>query len=305
MLREADALFPGFESRFVETAETRFAVLAGGTGAAVLLLHGYPETRACWHRIAPALLGSHTVVIPDLPGYGESIVTGNPEGAGSKRRMGQSLHAMMRALGHDRYIVIGHDRGGRVAYRMALDFPEAVMALVSVTVVPTPEMWEGASKAFGLAAWHWYMMAQPAPLPEKLMAGDPRFLIDATLDKMVHGLDRLDPLALADYRAAFDRPEVRHAMCEDYRAGATVDEADDLADRKNGRRIAAPVLLFWEDGRRYGGGREPLDIWAGWAENVTGRGIGGGHLLPETGAEEMLDMLLPFLTRIADGAGRQ
>jgi len=304
MHRSVDVLFPGFEDKSIETADARLAVLTGGSGPAILLLHGYPETRSAWHRIAPALTGSHSVVVPDLPGYGESRITGDPRGAGSKRRMARSLHDMMRGLGHDRFIVVGHDRGGRVAYRMALDFPEAVVALVSVTVVPTPEMWEGAGKAFGMGAWHWFMMAQPEPLPEKLMAGDPRFLIDLTLDKMAKGMERLDPLALADYRAAFDKPEVRHAMCEDYRAGATTDEADDLADRKAGRKIDAPVLLFWEAGRRYGGGREPLDIWADWAGNVEGRGISGGHLIPETGAGEMLDMLLPFLERTANVFGR-
>lgn len=305
MQRPANALFPGFEDRFVDTADARLAVLTGGSGPVVLLLHGYPETRAAWHRIAPVLAKTHTVVIPDLPGYGESRVTGEAEGFGSKRRMAACLQDMMKALGHECFIVIGHDRGGRVAYRMALDFPNAVAALVSVTVVPTPEMWEGASKAFGMGAWHWYMMAQPAPLPEKLMAGDPRFLLDLTLEKMAHGLDKLDPLALADYRAAFDSSDVRHAMCEDYRAGATTDEADDLADRSARRKITVPVLLFWEAGRRYGGGREPLDIWADWAENVEGRGIGGGHLLPETGASEMLDMLLPFLERITDASDRE
>lgn len=304
MHRSVDVLFPGFEDKSVETADACVAVLTGGSGPAILLLHGYPETRSAWHRIAPTLADSHSVVIPDLPGYGESRITGDPRNAGSKRRMATCLDEMMKALGHDRYIVVGHDRGGRVAYRMALDFPEAVVALVSVTVVPTPEMWEGASKAFGMGAWHWYMMAQPEPLPEKLMAGDPRFLIDLTLDKMAKGIERLNPLALADYRTAFDNPDVRHVMCEDYRAGATTDEADDLADRAAGRKIAAPVLLFWEAGRRYGGGREPLDIWADWAHSVEGRGIAGGHLIPETGAEEMLEMLLPFLERTTDAFRR-
>ena len=302
MHRAVNALFPGFEDKIVETADANLAVLTGGSGPAVLLLHGYPETRAAWHRIAPALAENYTVVVPDLPGYGDSRVNRAPQGLGSKRRMAKCLHEMMKKLGHDRFVLIGHDRGGRVAYRMALDFPDAVKALVSVTVVPTPEMWEGASKAFGLGAWHWFMMAQPAPLPEKLMAADPCFLIDLTLGKMAEGIEKLNPLALEDYRIAFDREDVRHMMCEDYRAGATVDEADDLADRTAGRRISAPVLLFWEDGRRYGGGREPLDIWADWAHTVEGRGLPGGHLLPETSPDEMLDLLIPYLERNADAS---
>lgn len=299
MYRHANTLFPDFEDRRIETAQAELAVLTGGSGPAVLLLHGYPETRSAWHRIAPVLATHYSVVIPDLPGYGDSHLVADTEGAGSKRRMAKCLHEMMKALGHERFAVVGHDRGGRVAYRMALDYPEAVTALVSVTVVPTPEMWEGASKAFGMGAWHWFMMAQPAPLPEKLMAADPCFLIDLTLDKMALGIDRLHPLALEDYRAAFDREEVRHAMCEDYRAGATTDDADDLIDRASGRKIQAPVLVLSEAGRLYGGGREPLNIWADWAENVEDIGIGGGHLLPETAAEEVLGALLPFLEKIA------
>jgi haloacetate dehalogenase len=214
--------------------------------------------------------------------------------------MAKNLHEMMFALGHRRFVVIGHDRGGRVAYRMALDFTNAVTAFVSVTVVPTPEMWEGASKAFGMGAWHWFMMAQPAPLPETLMAADPRFLIDLTLGKMAENIELIDPLALEDYRLAFDNPDVRHAMCEDYRAGATVDEADDLADRTSGRKIQVPVLVLWEKDRLYGGGRKPLDIWADWATEIEGKGIGGGHLLPETAAVEVLEELRPFLRKTAN-----
>jgi haloacetate dehalogenase len=299
MDRHANTLFPDFKDRCIETAQAELAVLTGGSGPAILLLHGYPETRSTWHRIAPVLATNHSIVVPDLPGYGDSRLTGNSQGAGSKRRMAACLHEMMKALGHERFVVVGHDRGGRVAYRMALDYPESVTALVSVTVVPTPEMWEGAAKAFGMGAWHWFMMAQPAPLPEKLMAADPGFLIDLTLDKMALGIDRLHPLALEDYRAAFDRPDVRHAMCEDYRAGATTDEADDLTDRASGRKIQVPVLVLSEEGRLYGGGREPLDIWADWADNVEGIGIGGGHLLPETAADEVLGALLPFLEKTA------
>lgn len=301
--RPADRLFPDFEASNVAGEDVDLAVLTGGNGPAVLLLHGYPETRAAWHRIAPGLASTHSVVVPDLPGYGRSRVNGASAHSGSKRWMGHRLHAMMRSLGHSRYIVVGHDRGGRVGYRMALDFPEAVQTFVSITVVPTPEMWEGASKAFGMGAWHWFMLAQPEPLPETLMAANPRLLIDLTLDKMAHGLDRLHPLALEDYRAAFDDPAVRHAICEDYRAGATTDEADDLADRAARRRLAMPVLLLWEAGRLYGGGRAPLDIWADWADRVEGEGLSGGHLLPETASQEVMDRLLPFLRRVNHGAG--
>jgi haloacetate dehalogenase len=299
---KAAALFPGFSQIFIDTPDARLSVLSKGQGPAVLLLHGYPQTRAAWHRVAPQLAERYHVVVPDLPGYGRSRVTANREGAGSKRRMAASLVAMMKALGHEKFVVVGHDRGGRVAYRMALDFPDMISALVSVTVVPTAEMWEGANKAFGIGAWHWFMLAQPEPLPERLMSGDPRFLLDTTLTKMAGDLADLHPEALADYRACFDEPEVRHAMCEDYRAGATLDEADDLADRAAGRRIAAPVLLLWEAGRRYGGGREPLEIWRVWASQVEGEGLVGGHLLPELASDQVLDHVFKFLGKSHLGA---
>jgi haloacetate dehalogenase len=300
MTRAANDLFPGFDDRRIQTADVDFAVLTSGSGPAILLLHGYPETRSAWHRIAPVLAASHTVVVPDIPGYGGSRLAGTQENMGSKRRMAQNLHEMMKSLGHDRFVVIGHDRGGRAAYRLALDFEDAVRALVSITVVPTPEMWEGASKAFGLGAWHWFLLAQPAPLPETLMSANPGFLIDMTLRKMAGDIGRIDPLALEDYRIAFDDPDVRHAMCEDYRAGASVDEADDLADRDAGRKIQVPVLVLFEEGRLYGGGRAPLDIWADWAVSVEGEALPGGHLLPETAADRILDLLLPFLGKITD-----
>ena len=298
MERLADSLFYGFEEKRVTTDETDFAVLVGGSGPPLLLLHGFPETRSAWHRIAPLLVSSHTVVVPDLPGYGRSRVLKASAGSGSKRWMGNQLHAMMRELGHLQYVVVGHDRGGRVGYRLALDYPDAVTAYVSVTVIPTPEMWEGAGKAFGMGAWHWFALAQPEPLAEALLSGNPRLILDTSLDKMAQGIDRLHPLAIGDYRMAFDDPVVRHAICEDYRAGGTVDEADDLADRSNGRKIKVPVLVFWEAGRRYGGGREPIDIWADWAEDVSGKGLEGGHMLPETASEQILEILVPFLKRV-------
>src|SRR5690606_37367662 len=152
---------------------TDFAVLTGGSGPPLLLLHGYPQTRSAWHRIAPGLARSYTVIVPDLPGYGDSRVLGPTSASGSKRWLAGQLHGMMRALGHRRYGVIGHDRGARVGYRLALDHAEAVTTLASITVVPTPEMWEGASKSFGLGARHWFMLAQPEPLPETLLSANP------------------------------------------------------------------------------------------------------------------------------------
>ncbi|HWK67235.1 MAG TPA: alpha/beta hydrolase [Rhizobiaceae bacterium] len=288
-------LFPDFTEETVATSEARISTLVGGSGKPVLLLHGYPETKAAWHRLAGQLAERNTVVVADLPGYGDSRVAGNAVDAGSKRWMGQQLHEMMTRMGHAAYAVVGHDRGGRAGYRMALDRPQSVTAFASLTVVPTIDMWSGADKKFGMGAFHWFMLAQPFDLPERLLSSDPGYFLEATLNKMAGGLDKLDPLAMAEYRRSFLDPDVRHAMCEDYRAGAGIDEAHDREDREAGRQIACPVLVLWEEGRTYGGGRAPLDIWRDWAGDVTGRGLRGGHLLPETAADDVLAELIAFL----------
>lgn len=290
-------LFPGFRQETVATSQARLSTVVGGSGRPVLLLHGYPETKAAWHRLAAPLTERYTVVAADLPGYGDSKVAGNPVDPGSKRWMGEQLHEMMTGLGYETYAVVGHDRGGRVAYRMALDRPQSVTALASLTVVPTIDMWAGADKKFGMGAFHWFMLAQPFDLPERLLSSDPAYFLDATLEKMAGRLEHLDPLAVAEYRRCFLDPDVRHAICEDYRAGVGIDERHDREDREASRRIACPVLVLWEEGRTYGGGRAPLDIWQDWAGNVTGRGLRGGHLLPEKAADDVLAELIEFLGR--------
>lgn len=290
-------LFPGFREETVATSQARLSTIVGGSGNPVLLLHGYPETKVAWHRLAARLAERYTVVAADLPGYGDSRVTANPADPGSKRWMGEQLHEMMTGMGYDTYAVVGHDRGGRVAYRMALDQPQSVTALASLTVVPTIDMWSGADKNFGMGAFHWFMLAQTYDLPERLLSSDPTYFLDATLKKMAGGLEHLDPLALAEYRRCFLDPDVRHAVCEDYRAGAGIDEVHDREDQEAGRRIGCPVLVLWEEGRTYGGGRVPLDIWRDWADDVVGRGLLGGHLLPERASGDVLAELTAFLGR--------
>lgn len=294
-------LFPGFREETIVTSQARLSAVIGGSGSPVLLLHGYPETKAAWHRVATRLARQHEIVAVDLPGYGDSKVAGSPRDPGSKRWMGEQLHELMLALGHETYAVVGHDRGGRVAYRMTLDRPRSVRALVSLTVVPTIDMWAGANKGFGMGAFHWFMLAQPFDLPERLLACDPLHFLDVTLTKMTGGLEHLDPLALAEYRRCFLDAEVRHTVCEDYRAGAGIDESHDLQDREAGRRIDCPVLVLWEEGRTYGGGREPLDIWRDWARDVSGRGLKGGHLLPEKAADDVVVELTAFLGQVTTG----
>jgi haloacetate dehalogenase len=290
-------LFPGFRTERVRTRETEIHAVVGGHGPPILLLHGYPQTHACWHRVAPALAERFTVVFPDLRGYGAS---GRPSSdaahrAYSKRVMAEDQVEVMTRLGFERFAIVGHDRGARVAYRLALDQPERVTRLAVLDIVPTLETWARLDRQAGLRTYHWYFLAQPRDLPERLIGADPDYFLRWTLLSWAGRRDAFDPVALTEYGRAFRDPEVIHATCEDYRAGATVDVADDAADRGR-RRIACPLLALWAAG----GTRDawdPLAIWRDWATDVTGQGIPGGHFLPEEAPDQVLAALRPFLGR--------
>jgi haloacetate dehalogenase len=281
----------------LRTRETEIHLVVGGHGPPVLLLHGYPETHACWHRLAPALASRFTVVCPDLRGYGES---GQPASdpshrAYSKRTMARDQLEVMAQLGFERFSLVGHDRGGRVAYRLALDHPERVTRLAVLDIVPTIETWELLGRSEGLATYHWFFLAQPPDLPERLIGGDPDYFLRWTLRSWAGRREAFDGRALAEYERAFRDPNVIRATCEDYRAGATVDVEDDAADR-GVRRIGCPLLALWANS-----GSEPrwdpIAIWRGWADDVEGRGVPCGHFLPEEAPAETLAVLEPFLTR--------
>jgi haloacetate dehalogenase len=273
----------------------------GGDGPPLLLLHGYPQSHLMWHAVAPALAEHHTVVATDLAGYGRSFrpaATGD-HAAHGKRAMALDQVEAMAALGFDRFAVAGHDRGGRVAYRMALDHPGVVTHLVVLDIVPTGEVWWRADASFARGYWHWAFLAQPAPLPERLIAGDP----DAFFDLHVRGgmglgrePDRYPVEILDAYRRILDDPATVQGMCEDYRAGATVDVADDDADRSAGRRIACPVLVLWAAGgglpRFY---RDVLDVWRPWAPDVRGQPVDASHFMAEDRPEEVAEELRAFL----------
>jgi haloacetate dehalogenase len=271
----------------------RVRVRAAGTGPPVLLLHGYPQTSAMWHLVAPELAGDHTVVLADLPGYGDSAVP--PGAAGdprrfAKRAMAADLVAVMGALGFDRFAVVGHDRGGRCAYRLALDHPDAVTALGVLDILPTADAFARVDAGFARSAWHWFFLAQPGDLPERLIGADP----DAFFRKW--GDPVITQEASAAYRAAYTRPEVVHAMCQDYRAGATVDVVHDEADRGH-RFIGCPTLALW--GSRGPLGRVPdvLPIWRAWAPDVDGRMLDSGHYLAEERPRETVDAVRELLRR--------
>ncbi|MDQ3538652.1 MAG: alpha/beta hydrolase [Actinomycetota bacterium] len=287
-------MFDGFEVRFVDVGDVTLRVRVGGTGAPVLLLHGHPQTHVMWHRVAPRLAAAHTVVAADLRGYGQSSVpaTSVDHAPYSKRTMAADQVALMRQLGFERYAVVGHDRGGRVAYRLALDHPGRVTRLAVLDIVPTGDMWrfaERSGKEFGLTDWHWYFLAQPADLPERV--------ITAAVDDYYFTGDtsRFDPEALADYRRCVADPATVHAMCEDYRAGAGIDDAMDEADRAAGRRISCRVLALWSARDELPRWFDVLQVWRGWADQVSGWGIDAGHFLAEEAPEAVASALLDFL----------
>lgn len=288
-------MIDGFEKLSVLTEEVEFNGVKGGSGPVVLLLHGFPQMHVTWRFIAPALAQNYTVIVPDLPGYGKSrILRDGPRW--TKRRVASALCDLMTTLGHNTFAVVGHDRGARVGYRLALDHAERVKSYTSVTVIPTLDAWKNADMAFGLKNFHWYMLAQPGDLPERLLASDPQAFIDDVLFKMTGSLDDFEPEILAAYRQAFEDPAVRHAMCEDYRAGAVEDLEIDRHDRDAGNKLRCPVCVIWPNSEGPHGS-SPIDTWRQWADDVTGAAIGGNHLLPEFSSAAVIDLLRPFLAR--------
>ena len=273
-------MFEGFELRTVSGVRLR----VGGTGPPVLLLHGHPQTHVMWHAVMPALAERYAVVAADLPGYGGS----DPAPTGAKSDMARILVDMMDELGHPSFCVAGHDRGGRCAYRMALDHPKRVRRLAVMDIVPTSVMWDRADKAFGLVDWHWYFLAQPPPFPEDVISAAPdRFYFRGDRS-------RFDPAALDAYMEAVNDPHVVHGMCEDYRAGATVDDAEDRRDQRRGGRIRCPVLALWAGHDELGRWFDVLDVWRGWADDVRGRPLDCGHFMAEERPDDVARELLGF-----------
>jgi haloacetate dehalogenase len=283
----------GFAESRIETGEAEIHVRHGGSGPPLLLLHGYPQTHAMWHRIAPRLAEAFAVVAPDLRGYGRSSkpATTDDHEPYSKRAMARDQVAVMRALGHERFAVCGHDRGARCAYRLALDHPDRVTALAVLDIIPTADVFRRLDRRFALSAWHWFFLAAPHDLPERMIAADP----DAFY--LRGGGHVFAPDALDDYRRSFRDPDCIHAMCEDYRAGATLDVAHDEADRGT-RRIGCPTLVLW--GTRGSVARVDglLDVWREWADDVRGRALDSGHFLAEEAPDATCDELLSFLQEV-------
>jgi haloacetate dehalogenase len=294
-------LFPGFASHWIDTSAGRIFLRTGGEGRPLLLLHGHPQTNVMWHRVAPALARDFALIIPDLPGYGwsEAPRSDAEHAPYTKRAMANAMIEIIENQGHVRFLAAGHDRGGRVAYRLALDHPGRLEKLAVLDIVPTWAMWHRMDARMAMRAWHWAFLALPAPFPETMIGKDPIFFFNwrAAAGTKIKSLSAFDPRALAHYHAFFNDPVRIHAVCEDYRAGATTDLTHDEVDRAAGRRIDCPLLAMW--GTAGGVPAEtddPLATWREWATDVRGFGIDCGHYLAEEATQPTAKVLIDFFT---------
>jgi len=260
-----------------------------GRGEPVVLLHGHPQNLYMWHRVAPQLLGRYCVVLMDLRGYGDS---GRPVSdvhhvTYSKREMAADVRHLMKTLGHDHFHVLAHDRGARVAHRLAMDAPAVVRSLMLLDIAPTLAMYEHTSEAFARTYWHWFFLIQPSPLPEALIESDPFRYVRSVMGSRHAGLAAFDPRALLAYERSVARPGSAHAICEDYRASAGIDLVHDREDRSAGRRLQVPLHVLWAEFGAVGRCFDPLALWRAAAEEVSGRALPCGHYL----AEEQPDLV--------------
>lgn len=296
----ADALFPPATRRLTLEVEPGLHLHARtlGEGPPLLLLHGHPQTMAIWHRVVPELARRHTLVLADLRGYGDSAKPeGTPDHAPySKRRMALDMLQLMQALGHPRFAVLAHDRGARVAHRLAADHPQAVSRMALLDIAPTLAMYEQTGEAFARAYWHWFFLIQPAPMPERLIQADPVAYIREVMGRRHAGLSAFDPRALADYERAAALPGTARGLCEDYRAAAGIDLEHDRADRAAGLRLPMPLRVFWGAEGVVARCFNPLAEWRLCADQVDGGSLPCGHYIPEEAPEALLEAVQGFLS---------
>jgi haloacetate dehalogenase len=293
------AILPGFDERMVDAGGVRIHARTAGSGAPVLLLHGYPETLSMWHRVAPALAERYAVVLADLRGYGGSDKP-DPRGdaaAYAKRAMALDQVRLMAALGHGRFAVVGHDRGGRVAHRMALDHPDRVSAVAVLDIVPTLHMYEHVDLAMATEYGHWFFLSRADGLAERLIGADPDAWFESRFHGRHAGADPFDPVALDEYRRAFRDPATIAATCADYRAAATIDLEHDRADRDAGRRVTAPVLVLWGRESYVGRHFDPAGVWTSYTTDVSGVAVAADHYIVEEAPEDTIAALRAFLDR--------
>ncbi|TKR24877.1 alpha/beta fold hydrolase [Natronomonas salsuginis] len=288
-------MFTNFTDERIDVGDATLRVRRHGEGPPLLLLHGYPETHAMWHAVAPELADRFSVVCPDLRGYGDSRGPDDPVTEDySNRSMAGDMTALMAELGHDTFRLVGHDRGARVGYRLTLDAPERVERFVALDIIPTLETFEAMDYEYAESMYHWLFLAQAYPLPETLIGADPTFYLEHMMERWSASMDGFTDEALAEYRRCFEQPSVVRASCADYRAGFHVDTAHDRESRATGDKIECPMLALWGAGSGTVS-FDPLDVWERWASDVRGRGLDCGHFLPEEAPEETLAALETFL----------
>lgn len=295
-------MLEGFAAAEVPTGETTIFTRSSGSGPPLLLLHGFPQTHVMWRGVAPRLAHSFTVVCADLRGYGQSgCPVSTPDHAPyAKRAMARDMVTVMERLGFPRFSVAGHDRGGRVAYRMALDHPARVDRLAVLDVVPTETVWDRADARFALGFWPWSLLAQPEPLPERILAAAPEAIVDDALGGWGSPSAAFPPEVRAAYVQALREPAHAHAICEEYRAAATVDREHDRTDRARGRRIVCPLLALWSARGAldtwYVEESGPIALWRAWCDEVQGRPLDAGHFFPEEIPAETAEALNRFFS---------
>ena len=287
-------MFKGFHLKTIKVNDVSIRLRIGGSGPPLLLLHGNPQTHVMWHLVAPELIKRFTVIATDLTGYGESSkpASSADHGAYSKRSMASDQVAIMRALGFKQFSVAGHDRGGRVAYRMALDYSDSITKLAVLDIIPTLDSFQRTNSEFGLGYYHWFFLAQPSPLPETLINQNPEWFWRWHTSRSKRKF--FAATAVDDYLKCFKDPETVRAICEDYRAGVSIDCEHDLVDQNSGNKISCPVLVLWGKQGKLEQWYDTLDIWRSWATTVQGFEIDCGHYLAEEEPEQTAKALNDF-----------
>jgi haloacetate dehalogenase len=292
-----ESVIEGFEYTTIEVGPTSYAPGVAGDGPPVLLLHGFPQTHYCWHLVAPGLADGHTVVVCDLKGYGESrSAPGGPRGEGySNRERAAEFVAVMARLGFERFSVVGHDRGGRVSYRMALDHPASVQRLAVLNIVPTVDQFDQMAQGAAVEYWPWFFLAQPPPFAERVISASADYVLRSILESWPADPDAISEEAVEEYLRGFT-PETIPGICADYRASFHLDRQMDADDRDAGRRIRCPVLVHW--GSEEGAMSDSLEVWHRWADSVEGGPLPSGHFIPEEAPDQLLASLRTFLGRL-------
>lgn len=293
-------MFEGFRAETVQTGEVEIACLTRGDGPPVLLLHGFPQTKAMWARVAPSLAERHRVIVADLRGYGDSGKPHGPDDAEAYafRAMAADQVALMAALGHERFHLIGHDRGGRTAHRLALDHPERVASLAVLDIIPTLDVLDRMDRALAMAYWHWQFLALPEPYPERLIGADPDYFFTEILARLGGLSERdVDPEALAEYRRCWRDPATVHGVCADYRSAVTVDAEHDRASLDG--RVGCPTLALWGADSVMGRMFDVEATWRARCEDVRGATVPGGHFFIDQHPAATTKALEDWLARVA------